>query len=76
MLSHVRARGFALLHDGSGMGHDWLFEVLADIRTYAERHGMSDLAAQIDATEAVARREVQARENDDPSLSPGSARRG
>jgi soluble cytochrome b562 len=48
------------------MGHDWLFEVLADMKAYAERHGMSALAAKIDETEAVARADVaaSARESD------------
>ena len=47
------------------MGHDWLFEVLADMKSYAERHGMSDLAAKIDETAEVARRDV-ARAGEDP----------
>ncbi len=42
------------------MGHDWMFEVLADMRAYAERHGMRDLALKIDETAEVARREVSA----------------
>ena len=42
------------------MGHDWLFEVLADMRAYAERHDMAALAAKIDETTAVAREEVAA----------------
>ena len=41
------------------MGHDWLFEVLADMRTYAERHGFSALVAKLDEAEAVARDEVR-----------------
>ena len=42
------------------MGHDWLFEVLADMKAYAERHGMSRLVAKIAETEEVARREIAA----------------
>jgi predicted transcriptional regulator len=40
------------------MGHDWMFEVLADMKSYAERHGFEALAAKIDETVAVARSEV------------------
>lgn len=47
------------------MGHDWLFEVLADMKTYAERHGMSRLVAKIAEAEEVARRETAAGQADD-----------
>lgn len=60
------------------MGHDWLFEVLADIKAYAEKHGMSALANQIAEAEATARKEVEAAppsdENTDRNDKP--ARRG
>ena len=58
------------------MGHDWLFEVLGDMRAYAERHGMQELAQQIETTEAVARREVAAQNPDGDDLSRKPARRG
>lgn len=48
------------------MGHDWLFEVLADMKAYAERHGMTALAVKLDETTEVARHEV-ASERGDPS---------
>ena len=51
------------------MGHDWLFEVLMDMKTYAVRHGFDELAAKLDETEQVARREV---DNSDGSTSSGS----
>jgi hypothetical protein len=58
------------------MGHDWLFEVLDDMKVYAERHGMSDLAAKIDETREVARREVAAiAEDPDGSVPQKPARR-
>ncbi|MGY6411122.1 MAG: hypothetical protein ACXIUV_08885 [Alkalilacustris sp.] len=59
------------------MGHDWLFEVLADMKAYAERHGMADLSNKITEAEEVARREVA--RTDDSSGDPVSskpARRG
>ncbi|MGY6634816.1 MAG: hypothetical protein ACXIU8_13900 [Alkalilacustris sp.] len=46
------------------MGHDWLFEVLADMRTYAIRHGFVDLATKLDETEETARREIDSSGND------------
>lgn len=58
------------------MGHDWLFEVLADMKAYALRHGMAELAAQIDETEAAARRDVQAADPEGNGLPHKPARRG
>ena len=61
---------------GVRMGHDWLFDVLADMRAYAERHGMGALAAKIDETVEVARQEVTAAEQGgDGGLSNTPARR-
>lgn len=54
------------------MGHDWLFEVLADMKTYAERHGMSALAAKIAETEEVARHEVATAGQPDDDSADGS----
>ena len=59
------------------MGHDWLFEVLDDMQAYAERHGMSALAAKIDETRQVARTEVAAAsEGGDGGRPQKPARRG
>ena len=59
------------------MGHDWLFEVLDDMKAYAERHGMSALAAKIEETRKVARTEVDAAAKDgDGGVPHKPARRG
>ena len=58
------------------MEHDWLFEVLADIKTYAERHGMSDLSAKIAEAEATARKEVARTGPSGDSVGQKPARRG
>jgi hypothetical protein len=59
------------------MGHDWLFEVLADMKAYAERHGMSALAAKIAETEEVARADVAASDREpDGSVPQKPFRRG
>lgn len=58
------------------MGHDWLFEVLADMKAYALRHGLDGLAAQIEETEAVARREIESETPDNGDIPHKPARRG
>jgi predicted transcriptional regulator len=59
------------------MGHEWLFEVLADMKSYANRHGMTALAAKLDETEAVARADVAAAEREpDGSVPHKPVRRG
>lgn len=59
------------------MGHDWMFEVLADMKAYAERHGMSALAAKIAETEEVARADVAAAaQESDGSVPTKPVRRG
>jgi predicted transcriptional regulator len=40
------------------MRHDWVFEVLTDLRSYSERNGFVRLADQLDVTLAVARDEL------------------
>ncbi len=57
------------------MGHDWLFEVLADMKAYAERHGMAELSSKITEAEEVARREVARTDPPDDSVSQKPARR-
>lgn len=67
------ARG--LLPHGVCMGHDWLFEVLADMKTYATRHGFSALATKIDEVEAVARAEIAGSDPPGKSVPNKPARR-
>jgi hypothetical protein len=40
------------------MGHDWILDVLADLKTYARVNGMPSLAAQLDDASFVAQVEV------------------
>ena len=40
------------------MRHDWIFNVLADLRVYAEENNLPALAAQVTATLRVADKEV------------------
>lgn len=40
--------------------HDWVFEVLSDLKDYAERNGLPALATKVDETVAVARAEIAA----------------
>jgi hypothetical protein len=47
------------------MRHEWLFDVLADMKVYAERHGLVALSAKVDETIEVAHAEIAAAEADD-----------
>ncbi len=40
------------------MRHDWIFDVLTDLRSYALRNGLPALAAKADDALAVARAEI------------------
>jgi hypothetical protein len=40
------------------MSHDWIFDVLADLRRYALQNGMPRLASQVEAAQRIARDEV------------------
>ncbi len=40
------------------MGHDWVFDVLKDLKSYAEANGFAGLAAKADETLQVARSEI------------------
>ncbi len=43
------------------MQHDWIFDVLCDLRTYAQRNALPALAAQVDAALQTARAEIAER---------------
>lgn len=45
---------------GGFMPHEWVFEVLKDLRSYAVRNGLRDLAASVEETLAVAELEISA----------------
>ena len=40
------------------MRHDWIFDVLADLHSYADRNGLSGLKAKVEETLVVARQEA------------------
>ena len=47
------------------MGHDWVFDVLEDVKSYAALNGLPGLAAKADEALVVARAEIAAK------VSPG-----
>ena len=40
------------------MGHDWILNVLTDLKTYAEQNGLGTLAGQLGDTTLVAQAEI------------------
>jgi len=40
------------------MRHDWIFDVLSDLHSYATANDLPDLAGKLAETMAVARREI------------------
>jgi hypothetical protein len=40
------------------MRHEWIFDVLKDLRNYAEKNGLSAIAAEAERALAVARKEL------------------
>jgi hypothetical protein len=60
------------------MSHDWIFDVLTDLRTYAQRNGLAKLAIQIEAALLVAQAEIPLAmrspdDDGDSEAPPGSA---
>ena len=54
--------------------HDWVIDVLTDLRAYAEAHDMPRLADSAAATLAIAREEIaQTRPDDDSGTASGPA---
>lgn len=48
------------------MRHDWVFDVLADLRSYAQRNGLPRLAEQAELTLRTARDEIDAQTHAPP----------
>lgn len=44
------------------MSHEWIFDVLADLRAYADRNDLPEIAAKTDELLGVARAEIAARQ--------------
>ena len=42
------------------LGHDWIIDVLADLKSFAEANDMGQLAAQLDETTRVASAQIDA----------------
>lgn len=59
------------------MRHDWVFDVLSDLLTYATQNGLPRLAAKVSETIEEARREIGASESgpDEPPQSPPASGR-
>lgn len=43
---------------GGSMGHDWIYDVLRDLKSYAEANGFGRLAAKAEETLQVAKAEI------------------
>lgn len=48
------------------MSHDWIFDVLKDLRAYAEANDLPDLAAKAEECLEVAEAEIAAKADDLP----------
>ncbi len=64
--------GFEQVH--FAMSHDWIFDVLADLRSYAERNGLPRLAEKADELLDVARDEIGGLAGQDEGGTPSSGR--
>ena len=42
------------------MRHEWVFDVLTDLLSYSQRHGLPGLAQQVEGALKVARAEIDA----------------
>jgi len=49
------------------MSHDWIFDVLKDLVSYAERNGLPQLARKAEEALQTAAEEIGAQEDDDGS---------
>ncbi len=48
------------------MAHNWIFDVLADLKTYAKKNGLSALAEQLDDATLIAATEIASIEGGRP----------
>ncbi len=48
------------------MSHDWIFDVLKDLRAYAEANGLPELAAKAEECLRVAKAEIEAKGGQTP----------
>lgn len=52
------------------MRHDWIFDVLTDLRSYAEQNNLQALAVQVEATILLARAEIAMEQGHTSSAAP------
>ena len=52
------------------MRHDWMLDVLGDMRRYAQMHGMPVLVRSLDQTIGIAEREIVAASEDGATAEP------
>lgn len=48
------------------MAHDWILDVLADLKTYATKNGLSALADELDEATLIAATEIASAEGKAP----------
>ncbi len=48
------------------MAHDWILDVLADLKTYARKNGLSALAEELDDATLIAAAEIASGEGKAP----------
>ncbi len=54
------------------MGHEWIIDVLTDMKAYAWANNMGRLAEKVDETLAVVREELSQAGDDGPDNGPGA----
>ena len=52
------------------MAHEWILEVLQDMRSYSQKNGLPALMTQLDEALRVATREIAARDTSSDSDNP------
>lgn len=55
------------------MRHDWVFDVLRDLKAYAQANGLSALALKADEALHIARAEIVAQPAPDSSADPDNS---
>ncbi|MDJ0630524.1 MAG: hypothetical protein QNJ44_19865 [Rhodobacter sp.] len=55
------------------MANDWILDVLADLKTYAQKNGLSALAEQLEDTMLIAATEIASTEGKAPSAALSDA---
>lgn len=56
------------------MAHDWILDVLADLKTYASKNGLSALADELDEATLIAATEIASADGKAPLSAMRNAR--